>query len=313
LLAIPAALLADAMLERESRSETVANHLGTPFAWPENSQAADPEFALRILTEAATATGSTVLRTTVNTSRTERKSITHYVLVGGGRTALFDEFTLAEGRWLSPAETRDGLLTISSARAGKAGNVGAPAVFGDRYDLTFAPLRRAFESLPSSGRYWLDSPGPGATKRFFDIVRQRLGEAGVTDTDLTRDRGRAPAESGPGLQILAYLFAGVATLLVAFLLLREGKRIGVLRLVGHPAMRIWYEVVGRLQVAAVLVGLGACAVVVLAVPGVDALFLRTLTVTFLQVLAAGFAATLGIGLVLVNRVHISDLVKGSLQ
>jgi len=316
LLAVPAVLLADAVFEREAQSETAANRLGSPFVWPERPQAADPEVALRILTEAATATGSTVLRTTVNTSPSERKRITHYVLVGGDRTALFDEFTLAEGRWLSPAESRDGLATVSSERAGEPGNVGVPAVFGGRYELTFAPLSRAFESLPSSGRYLVESPGRAAAGRFLGIVHQRLLEAGVaglTIADLTPDRGEVPADSRVSLAILAYLLAGIATLDIALILVREGKRIGVLRLVGHPATRIWYEVAGRLQVGSVLAGLAGCVAAVLVVPGADALFLRGLAVTFLEVTAAGFAATLGIGLVVVNRVQISDLVKGSLQ
>nr|CEL18082.1 hypothetical protein [Kibdelosporangium sp. MJ126-NF4]CTQ90689.1 hypothetical protein [Kibdelosporangium sp. MJ126-NF4] len=316
LLAIPAVVLAAAAFERESQGETAANRIGAPFIWSERPQAADPEVALRILAEAATATGSTVLRTTVNTSHAERKHITHYILLGRDRTALFDEFTLTDGRWLSPSESRGSLVTVSSARAGEADNVGVPAVFGDRYELTFAPLRQAFDSMPSSGRYVVESPSRAATDRFLAIIHQRLVEAGVvglTVADLTANPGQPSVENTGSLNILAYLLAGLATLVIAFVLLREGKRIGVLRLVGHSATRIWYEVVGRLQVASILVGLGACGAVLLAVPGVDSLFLRTLAVTFLEVAVAGFAATLGVGLVVINRVRVSDLIKGSLQ
>ncbi|WP_216215678.1 hypothetical protein [Amycolatopsis aidingensis] len=105
----------------------------------------------------------------------------------------------------------------------------------------------------------------------------------------------------------------MATLVLAFILLREGKRIGVLRLVGFPAMRIWYQVVGRLQLVSFCIGPCACVVVSLVVPGVDPLFLRTLAVTLGQVSVAGFAATLGVGLIIINRVRVSDLIKGSLQ
>jgi hypothetical protein len=316
LLAIPAVVLADTAFERESQGETAAYRVGSPFLWPERPDAADPEVALRILAEAATATGSTVLRTTVSTSRSARKRITHYVLLGRDRTALFDEFTLTEGRWPSPAESRGSVVTVSSARAGEPGNVGVPAVFGDRYELTFAPLRLAFDSLPTSGRYVVESPDPAVTDRFLAIVHQGLVEAGVvglTVADLTSHPGRPAVESKGSMEVLAYILAGLATLVIAFILLREGKRIGILRLVGHSATRIWYEVVGRLQVASILVGLGACGAVVLAVPGVDSLFLRTLAITFLQVTAVAFAATLGVGLVVINRVQVSDLIKGSLQ
>ncbi|MET9267105.1 hypothetical protein [Amycolatopsis sp. NPDC004079] len=309
-LAVPVVVLLDVVLAQEANSEIAADRVGVPFAWPERPQAADPETTLRILAEAAQATGATVVRTTVNTQG-DRKRITHYVLLGGDRTALFDEFKLTRGRWLSPAESRGAAAEVSSEDAGKAGNVGVPAVFADRYDLTFAPLRRAFDALPSSGRYVVDA-GPAAG-RFLALVRERLVDAGVTGltaAELTpSDLGGQSTEPGPGLSILACVLVGMSTVVIAFRLLREGKRIGVLRLIGHPTPRIWYEVVGRTQIATVLAGLGACAAVVLAVPGVDSSFLYAVV----PVTAAGFAATVGIGLIVVNRVRISDLVKGSLQ
>ncbi|NBH12396.1 hypothetical protein [Amycolatopsis sp. SID8362] len=316
LLAIPAVVLADAVFERESQGETAAYHVGTPFTWPEHPKAATPEVALRVLAEAATATGSNVLRTTVNTPRSGQKRIRHYVFVGRDHTALFDGFTLAAGRWPSPAESRDGTVTVSSARAGERDNVGVPSVFGDRYELTFAPLRQAFDALPAAGRYVVEAPDAAATGRFLELVRQRLVEAGVeglTVADLTPAGARVPAESGGYLEVLAYLLAGVATVVIAFVLLREGKRIGVLRLTGFSAVRVWFEVVGRLQLASFAVGLAACGAVSLAVPGVDALLLRTLAGTLARVAVLGFAATVGVGLLVIHRVRISDLIKGSLQ
>ncbi|WP_206790315.1 hypothetical protein [Amycolatopsis sp. MtRt-6] len=316
MLAIPVVVLLGKVLERESEGETAAYRLGAEFVWPESPRADDPGVALRILTEAATVTNAAVLRTTVTTSPSERKHITHYVLLGRDRTALTDEFTLSEGRWLTAAESRGGPVTVSSARAGEAGNVGVPSVLGDRYDLTFAPLRQAFDALPAAGRYVVETPDRAATERFLAIVHQRLAEAGVaglTTADLTPDPSRAPAEKRASLNTLTALLAVAATLIIVFILLREGKRIGVLRLLGHPATRIWYEVVGRVQAASILGGLVACSAIVLAVPGVDPVFLRSLAGTVIPVTAAGFAATLGVGLIVVNRVQVPDLVKGSLQ
>lgn len=315
-LAIPVVALLGKILERESESETAAYRIGVAFDWPESPRADDPGVALRILTEAATATRSAVLRTAVNTSSAERKRITHYVLLGQDRTALTDGFTLSEGRWLTAAESRGGPVTVSSARVGEAGNVGVPSVLGDRYDLTFAPLLRAFEALPAAGRYVVEAPDRAATDRFLAIVHRRLAEAGVAGpatADLTPDPGRSPAENRSSLETLTALLAVAATLIIVFVLLRDGRRIGVLRLLGHPATRIWYEVVGRVQAASILAGLVACSAVLLAVPGVDPLFLRSLAGTLIPVTVAGFAATLGVGLIVINRVQVPDLVKGSLQ
>ncbi|WP_103351167.1 hypothetical protein [Amycolatopsis sp. CA-128772] len=316
LLAIPVVVLADAVFDRESQSETAAYRVGTPFVWPEHPRAADPGTALRVLGEAATATGTNVLRTTVSAPGSGPERIRTYVLMGRPRTALFDGFTLAEGRWLSAAESRGGTATVSSARRGERDNVGVPAVFGHRYELTFAPLRQAFDALPTAGRYVVESPDAADTGRFLAVVHQRLVEAGVEDlalADLTPANVPAPVETGGYLEVLAYVLAGLATLVIAFLLLREGKRIGVLLLSGFPATRIWYEVVGRLQLGAFAAGLGLCTIVSLTVPGVDPLLLRSLAVTLGQVTVAGFAATAVVGLLIIHRVRISDLIKGSLQ
>lgn len=313
LLAIPVVTAADAVLTQESRAETAGSAIGTTFDWPAAAAAADPEVALRVLTEAATATGSNVVRTIVNTPSDGQKRIRHYVLLGREHTALFDGVALTGGRLLSQAESREGTATVSSVRAGEPGNVGVPAVFGDRYELTFAPLRQAFEVLPAPGRYVVESADSG---RFLSVVRQQLVEAGVDESDVALarpDRVRFAEARESGMATLAYVLSGLAALLLAFILLREGKRIGVLRLLGFSAPRIWFTVVGRLQLFWFTAGLVALAVVAVTVSGVDVLLLRTLVGTLGQVAAAGFAATLGAGLIVINRVRVSDLVKGSLQ
>lgn len=316
LLANPSVVFADAVFERELQSQTAAIRIGAQVIWPDDSRVAEPEAALRILAEAAEATESNVVRTTVNTSESGRKRITHYIFMGRNQTGLFDEFTLAEGRWLSPTESRTGSATVSSTRTGDRDNVGVPAVIGGRYELTFAPLRQAFDSLPSTGRYVVESLDGTATDRFLAIVHQRLVEAGVTDLameDLTADGIQVPVDSSNLLSILAYILAGAATLIIAFILLREGKMIGVLRLMGYSSMRIWYRAVGKLQLAALFVGLGACTTASLVVPGVDALFLHTLAAEFIEVAVIGFAATMSVGLAIIIRVQVTNIIKGSLQ
>jgi hypothetical protein len=316
LLAIGLAVFADASFAQQSRSKTAASRIGTPFAWPDDSRTADPEMALRILAEASEETNSNVVRTTVSTTTSGRTRISHYIFMGGDRTALFDDFTLVEGRWLMPAESRSSVATVSSTRDGARDNVGVPAVVGHQYDLTFAPLRQAFDILPAAGRYVVESADRAAVDRFLAIVHMRLIEAGVPELnigDLTAGHPQALPDGGVRPRFLAYILAGLATLVVTVLCLREGKRIGVLRLMGHSAPRIWYRVVGRLQLALGAFALCTCLVVTFAVPGVDARFLRTLTVAFAEVAAIGFAASAGVGLLVIRRVRIADLIKGSLQ
>jgi hypothetical protein len=244
LLAIGSVVFADASFAQQSRSETATSRIGTPFAWPDDSRAAEPGMAQRVLAEASEETASNVLRTAVSTAASGRTRITHYIFMGGDRTGLFADFRLVEGRWLTPAESRSSAATVSSARGGARDNVGVPAVVGHRYDLTFAPLRQAFDSLPTAGRYVVESAGRAAADRFLAVVYQRLIEAGVpglTMGDLTAVPAQTLPEGGMSLRFLSYVLAGLATLVVAVLCLREGKRIGVLRLMGHCAPRIWYR------------------------------------------------------------------------
>lgn len=316
-LATSALVLTDAMFDRETRSQTAASRIGTQFVWPDDTRAADPDKALRILTDAAEATSSNVLRTTVGTTQTGRKRVAHYIFMGRDHTSLFEEFHLRHGRWLSPAESRTDSATVTSAPTSKPGNVvGVPAVFANRYDLTFAPLRRAFTVLPSAGRYIVESDDSASRDRFLAIVHQRLvevGVAGLTASDLTVQYSQISAHASTLFRNLVYVFHGVAALLVSFILLREGKRIGVLRLLGHSPARIWYRVVGRLQISSAVAGAGTCAIALFALPGADTLFVRTLAFALAEMAMIGFAITVSVGLFIIHRVQVAHLIKGSLQ
>ena len=315
MLAALSTILIDAIAQQEARSQTAADRIGTEFIWPDDSAVAEPEAALSILTEAAEATDANVLRTSVGTAASGQKRITHYVYMSQNRTGLFDQFDLAEGRWLNRAESQDGSATVSSARTDEGSNVGVPEVFGDRYELAFASLDHAFDSLPSAGRYVVEAPD-GASERFLDIVVRRLAEAGVAESrieDLTPGQDLGAARADSRLNIPAYVLAGTATLVAAFILLRQGKRIGVLRLMGHSSPRIWYSVVGRLPLLLMFIGISAYAVLSFTVAGVDALLTRPFAIAMTELMIIGFAATLGVGLVVIHRVQVADLIKGNLQ
>ena len=118
---------------------------------------------------------------------------------------------------------------------------------------------------------------------------------------------------GARLSILAYILTGLAALIMVFLLLREGKRIGVLRLLGHSAARIWYRIVGRLQLASVLLATLACVAVAFLIPGGGAALATALAPALIVVAATGFVAVTAVGLIIISRVQISELIKGRLQ
>lgn len=319
-LAIPGVMLSDVVFEREFRDQTAANRIGTAFTWPNSPAAGDPERTLRILMEASDATESNVIRTSIGMSDPERTHITHYVYLDREHTRLFNEFTLMEGRWLTQEESRSGSALVSSAWPEDTENVGNPSVFADGYDLTFAPLHHAFDSLPTTGRYVIDSPNEAATERFISIVHHQLVEAGAIDltiedlmVDDTHTIPRSDISPLIGSHILPYALVVLAALLVSAILLREGKLIGVMRLLGHPAIRIWYRAVGRIQIFSVLIGLTLCGALLLFLPGSDASFARTLATAVLGVTTVIFSTTLVAGMLVIKRVHVGELIKGGLQ
>jgi hypothetical protein len=321
LLAAPLAVLANTIFEQEARSQTAASRIGTEFLWPDDYRIANPETALRILTEAANATGVNVLRTSVNTPASGPERITYYLLLARDHSALFDEFSLAEGRWPSRGESRTGAATVSTARAGQPSIIGVPVVFGGGYDLTIAPLGHAFDTLPVAGRYVVETHDPATVDRFLDLIHRLVVDSGVPDLtvgDFTAGRSHStlPDNALPGgsrLNVLAYILTGLAALIIAFLLLREGKRIGVLRLLGHSPARIWYRVVGRLQLVSVLLGMLACVAVAFLVPGGGTALATTLAPALIGVAVTGFAAITIVGLIIIDRVRVADLIKGRLQ
>lgn len=313
-------LLNDSTYEREVGDRTASTRVGTAFSWPDDVHAADPDLALRILSEAADATGSNVIRVSVGTEDSGRTSITHYVYLVRDSSALFRAFRLADGRWLNRDETRSGSAIVSSAPVGKAHVVGRPSVLAGAYDVTFAPLRLAYEFLPTGGQYVIESRKRADTEQFLAIVWHRLTEAGMTGLTVGSLRPvNSAIDSGAqsanhlSLRFLPYTVVPVMSLLVLSILLREGKSIGVMRLSGHSTARIWFTLVGRLQLRSILVAVLGCTAVLILVPGVDTSFARAVAGALFKIALASLGITTVVGVVMVSRMHVGELIKGRVQ
>ncbi len=313
-------VLSDAEYEREAQDWSAGSRVGTPFLWPDDVRVADPAFALRVLADAAGVTGANVIRESLGTTPSGRTSITYYLYLARHSTALFGAFKLGEGRWLTRDETQNGSAVVSSTPAGKADVVGRPRVLADAYDLTFQPLRSAFDSLPAGGQYVVESRSSADTDQFLAVVLDRLtaaGMRGLTAESLRSTGSEAEAGALPedhlSLWFLPYALIPVLSLLVVSILLREGKSIGVLRLTGHSTARIWFMTVGRLQLGSILAAVLGCVVILTLVPGVDASFASSLASALLRIALASLGVTSVMGGVMVHRMHVGELVKGRVQ
>ena len=314
-LAAAVVALSDAVRQREVHARTAVDQIGFGFEWPNDPGAADPETAQAIIAEAADVTASNVIRKLVVAGRTGKTEITFFIQLGRQTSALFTPFTLAQGRWLTRSDMSAGAATISTTSPGAGGErIGVPAVLAGAYHLTFAPLQRAFDSIPVTGQYVLEAPDGAARIRFFTLVNERLAAAGspgiISAAPAPADIVRPAANAG--LVILPPILIVLAALLVSAIVLRSGKRIGVLRLCGHSIASVWYLIVGRLQIVATLVtGLG-CVAGVAVLPGADLAVLGQLLAALLGVGVLGITATAILAVVIISRVRVTDLVKGRL-
>ncbi|GAB7051240.1 hypothetical protein [Catenuloplanes indicus] len=316
LVAVPSILVVDAAFNREAEARVAATSAGTRFGWPLDPAAGNPDDALRILTEAADGTGTNVIRTSVGIGAAGRSEITHYLYIAGAGTRLFDRFDLTAGRWPTREETRSGAMVVSSIDNSRPTVIGEPAVFANAYDLTFAPFGQALTRLPATGTYVIESHDEADVQRFLGIVQHRLAEVGVPDLTLDSLRAVGAEEnltSDTSMSLLAYSFAPIVSLLSAIAVLRDGRRIGVMRLSGYSVARIWFVVTGWRQMTAAAVGTAAGAAVLVFVPGVDWPFARNLIGALAAVIAASAIVTVTIGFAIISRVNLGDIVKGRIQ
>ncbi|MFD0556547.1 hypothetical protein ACFQ3B_05750 [Stackebrandtia endophytica] len=313
--AVLVVIVANEAFERESRDRNATSRVGVEFNWPNDPKVADPTTALRALAQAADEAEANVLRTSVSTFDSGANLITHYVYIGGTTTDLYDGVTLAEGRWLTSEDSRSGTAIVSSRDVDAADRVGVPEVFAGRYDLAFAPLQQAFDSLPVSGRYAVEAVDAATVERFLGLIRQHLVNEGLPETtvDNLTVTESAVSHSFDRMWMLPYVLVGLAGVLVVCLLIGSGKHIGTLRLVGYSTMRIWYRLVGRMQLVAGIVGTVVCLAISLVIPGADGAFLWTLAIALAQVIVLSVVITLVTGWGVIQRVRVTDLIKGSLQ
>jgi hypothetical protein len=324
-LALVAAGLLPVLVARDSVAAQELNHraagaeIGQRFEWPADELVADPGKGYQVLADAAAGAQVNLVRMTTVTTGPGRPGIVYYVYLARPDSALFDRFHLASRRWLTPNDMDRGNAVLTTVQAGVGDDgastidvVGVPRVWGDGYDLTFEPLVRAYQSLAMAGTYTIDARSGADAERFLTDIRQYLDAAGVTGelaVGPPADPGRGD-RAAAGNRYTPALLVAVFVVLVTAAAARDGRRIGVMRLLGFPASRIWLLIAGRLHVAAAAVGAAAALIVLATTPGADANLAGRVSAPLGSAVGLGAAVTAGLAAVLVRRVRISDLVKG---
>ncbi|MCP3427103.1 hypothetical protein NBM05_14055 [Rothia sp. AR01] len=320
LLGTSATVVLGEVAHREARDRGAGQRVGEAFAWPDHPALSDPGETLAVLEEAATETGTTVIRS-VGGDAVGRPTVGHFVFPGSGETRLFAEYSLASGRWPAAGELRAATALATTDAAERPDGVvttGVPRVLAHRYELTVAPLALAFDRVPTAGLYTLEAPDRDRRDRFLERILAHMVQAGATEVVRADLEGPPPAGGHEEGRVLAsgavpWLLGAVAVLVALAMLVRDARTVGVLRLLGYSRRLVWYRVVGRWALLAAVLGSAGGGAIAVLLPGADAdLLLRTLAASGAAAGAVVLSTALG-GILVIQRIHAAELMKGGLR
>lgn len=255
LLAASAALITylDASESQLQRIEQ-AGSVGTPFSIPTDPRLSDPDAVLRMMSTSAAAAHVNVLRTLVGYTADGRRATTMFVLLASD-THAFDAFALRSGRWLGPQDAAYPDRYLAAAADGGPDQVGVLNVFGIQPEVSIRSMKRSFDAMPVSGTYFVEAPDDTSRTAFLTSLASQAstlaGRPGTysaaTFTESAFGGPQGAASGGPavflgGIQVLIVLLTSI---FLAFGVLRDTKRAGVMRLHGAGALTVWYVLVGR--------------------------------------------------------------------
>lgn len=316
---LPAVVARDAISAQELDYRNATARLGQQFEWPDEDVVADPQRGYEVLAAAADKAQVNLVRMSTASRSADHPRIAYYVYLGRSDSALFDRFDLASGRWLTRADIDAGNAFVANtaeaaspiAAEGGVKVVGVPRVLGGAYDLSFAPMTQAYLSLPMAGTYAIDALSNADAQKFLTDIGGYLDSVLHKEIALATPGGpEVGGRAAAGNRYLPYLLIAVIVVLMVGAAARDGKRVGAMLLLGFPASRIWLVVAGRLHIAAVVVGVLACLVVLMRTPGADARFAGRIATPLAIAMCLSCVVTVAAATILVRRIRISDLVKG---
>ena len=300
---------------------------GLSFTLPVSPAFSKPNSAhqyVPLIERAADRTQVNIFRTAVGYTLGDRPQVVQYVFLTGP-TRLFSAYALRNGHWLTPSESQGHSAFLSSS--GAAGRDGEVGRLGDLVGLPVVYIRPFSDQTADSfaaGEYFVEAPSAHRASAFLKVLSALLAGGAARTRPPTAPAGLAFGPDAPLPPNFAVPLAGIrylllplqlalAVLMAVLLLyfgLAQGKRIGIMRLVGLGPVRIWWDLLGRL-VTTVLVVAGSGVVIAAFLLdrgtfGLEAGALR-------QGLISGglsVAATLVV-LVYASRLNVPQAIKGN--
>lgn len=297
------------------RMQHAAVNIGRAMTIPGDPRLADPAEMYTALRDAAEQARVNVFRTAVGFTPDGRSQVTQYVLLTGG-TGLFEAFSLREGRWITPQDADHPDRFLSSAQTPGQGQVGVLDDFGGDDLFAVRDLRRSFDSLAVAGTYSVEASDSTSYQRFLtalaDEVSRLAGSAGsfkASTFDGGNDSFAGYSTDYASILVGAqYAIIFVTALFIAFQVLHEAKKAGVMKLHGYGSIAVWFAISGRTIVLSLIASEAVALMASRSVPDTtwDFTFAAGLAVVraFAVMLVASIVAS-----VYVLRVNIANSIK----
>jgi putative ABC transport system permease protein len=298
------------------RVENAATAVGQKFVIPSDPQLADPEQMYVALLASVEQMRVNVFRTRIGFTANDRPEVVQYALLTSS-THFFDAFGLMTGRWLTLTDTQSSGHFLSTIATRDPAEVGTLRNFGGNHLVSIRPLKTAFASLPVAGEYVVESTGQASSQRFLQVLAEKITQQrGPSAKPLTAADFQAPQARGGDAQTgaaailtgVSYLVIFFTTILLVYYLLYQAKRIGVMKLHGVRAIRIWYLLAGRLILGAMLVSAVMSLLGALLVTDTTDRFLTGVVISLARTYVVMLAASLAT-IAYIARVRVSDSVQ----
>ena len=289
--------------------------VGQPFTIPGDPRLADPVKMYAALRAAAADARVNVFRTSVGYTLDGRPQVTQYALLTTN-THLFGAFSLRAGRWLGPEDADHPERFLSTTQTGSPDQVGVLGDFGGNDLVAVRGLRNAFDSLPVAATYDVESTDKSSSDRFLSSLAQAssqlAGGPGLFTAASFMGGNDSFAgyasEFAPILNAVQYVIIFFTALFLAFQVLHDAKKAGVMKLHGFGVVRVWFAIAGRLILISLVTSEGIALLATRFVPDTTFEFTISVGITIVRTFAVMLVASI-VACAYVARANISNSIK----
>lgn len=319
LMLLSAAATATVFVNTDNAQRQLMQHaaviVGQPFTIPSDPRLADPGKMYAALRTAAADARVNVFRTSVGYTQDGRPQVTQYVLLTTN-THLFAAFSLRAGRWLRPEDADHPERFLSTTQTGSPDQVGVLRDFGGNDLVAVRGLRSAFDSLPVAATYDVESSDQSSLDRFLISLAQAssqlAGGAGLFTAASFQGGNDSFAgyatEYAPILTAVQYVIIFFTALFLAFQVLHDAKKAGVMKLHGFGVVNVWFRIAGRLILISLVASESIALLASRFVPDTTFEFTASVGLTIVRAFAVMLVASV-VACAYVARANISNAIK----